>query len=448
MGMAAKLFARDLLQQVALCPADGCDSIIAGNTETATHGGDIHLPRLLYLGFAFPPGVAALHPGVNPAGHALETRMVAELRRGCEVRSAGVLPFEPPVLEAADPQSGLAHEVVLVEKPPELAHRIRALQRLKAEYSAWRSAGWTPDVVLAYNLSPIYNQFLLWLRRQVDCPKLVLLLLDSPSLGRKLPALKRLRHRFKPMTVPDDKMLDIFDACVGLSREVGRYFIPQGVPFLWMPGGCAPERACSEPNGFGLPSGPKRFGYFGALGAHAGVKPMVAAFLNRNLPGSLEICGYGKAANEFAEIAHRDPRIKFHGLLSPAECLCFGRSCDLLINPRPASHGNENNFASKLFDYALTGRAILTAKLSGVEDVLGPEAFYFDPLDFECSLGEQLSLAVELPRAELHLRGLAVQQRVMAQFSWERQGDRLRQFLESVCVATTGRAEMSAALAA
>lgn len=448
MGMAAKLLVRDLLEQVALCPPVGRDSVIERNNKSAARSGGSHLPRLLYLGFAFPPGVAALYPGVNPAGHALETRMVMELRHGFEVRSAGVLPFEPPVLEAADPESGLAHDIVLVEKPPELAHRIRALQQLKAEYCAWRNVGWIPDLVMVYNLSPIYNQFLIWLRRQADYPKLVLLLLDSPNLGCKMPMLKRLRHRFKPMTLPDDKMLHIFDACVGLSRVVRRYFTPQGVPFLWMPGGCAPERACSEPNGFGLPGGSKRFGYFGALGAHAGVKPMVEAFLNHDLPGSLEICGYGKAANEFAEIAQRDPRIKFHGLLSPPECLCFGRSCDLLINPRPASHGNENNFASKLFDYALTGRAILTARLSGVEEVLGPEAFYFDPLDFERSMGEQLSLAVALPRAELHLRGLAVQQRVMGEFSWERQGDRLRQFLESICVATTGRSEISAALAA
>jgi hypothetical protein len=44
--------------------------------------------RLLYLGFPFPPGVAERNPGVNPAGHALETRIVSELRRHLEIRSA------------------------------------------------------------------------------------------------------------------------------------------------------------------------------------------------------------------------------------------------------------------------------------------------------------------------------------------------------------------------
>src|SRR5438045_3265154 len=92
--------------------------------------------RLLYLGFAFPPGVAELNPGVNPAGHALETRMISELRHHLEIRSAGVLPSDPPQtpVPGADPASGIPHEVILVEKPPELVARFRGLGRLKEHY--------------------------------------------------------------------------------------------------------------------------------------------------------------------------------------------------------------------------------------------------------------------------------------------------------------------------
>src|SRR5689334_4791826 len=100
--------------------------------------------RLLYLGFAFPPGVAALHPGINPAGHALETQMLGELREQFEVRSTGVLPLQPPAIEAADPASGVAHDLILVEKPPELFHRFRSLACLKTQYRRWRDAGWVP----------------------------------------------------------------------------------------------------------------------------------------------------------------------------------------------------------------------------------------------------------------------------------------------------------------
>jgi glycosyltransferase involved in cell wall biosynthesis len=391
--------------------------------------------RLLYLGFAFPPGVAALHPGLNPAGHALETQMVRELRALFDVRSVGTLPFAPPWHEAADPDSGVAHELLLVEKAPELFHRYRSLHRLKAQYTRWCAEGWLPDAILVYNLSPIYNQFLLWLQRRPRCPRLVLLLLDSSSLGQTIPRTKRFRHRFKPMQVADTDMLDYFDACIGLSRTVEKYFVPRGIPFLWMPGGCTPGRALSV-NEHPEPmeaDGPTRFAYFGALGPHSGVKALAEIFAAAPLSATLDICGYGKQAVELAALVQGSPRLRFHGLLSPAECLRFGRLSDVLVNPRPATHGNENNFPSKLFEYAMCGRAILTASLSGVNTVLGTQAGYFDPYDFEPSLKGKLSELAALPRAELNRRGLAIQQRVVTEYTWAKQAERMAVFLERVC---------------
>jgi hypothetical protein len=397
--------------------------------------------RLLYLGFAFPPGVHALYPGINPAGHMLETNLVAQLRRHYEVRSAGILPIEPPEIKSADPDSGIAHELLLFEKWPELLHRQFSLNKLKRQYKAWAAASWEPQVVLVYNLSPIYNQFLLWLRSRRKSPKLVLLLLDSPNLGEQLPWLKRFRRRFKPMYVPDSEMLPRFDACVGLSKSVERYFTPRAVPFLWMPGACAPQRAIKDSTkdstkgdqegtgSGGVAADPIRFGYYGALGAHAGVQQMTEVFLRSGLNATLEICGYGKAAEELAERARQDARLKFRGLLSPAECLRFGRECDVLVNPRPATHGNENNFASKVFDYALSGRAILTSRLSGVEAVLGADAWYFDAAEFEKSLGTELERLANIPRSELHRRGAAVQQKILTEYSWDEQGRRVAEFL-------------------
>ena len=147
-------------------------------------------------------------------------------------------------------------------------------------------------------------------------------------------------------------------------------------------------------------------------------------------------------------MARQDPRLKFHGLHTPDDCLAFGQSCDVLVNPRPATHGNENNFSSKLFDYALTGRAILTSRLSGAEDVLGPEAFYFDPQSFEPSLQQALLTVAASSRAELDRRGQAIQSRVTSQFSWHRQGARLTSFLQGLGPTTPLPDHRVAALAA
>jgi glycosyltransferase involved in cell wall biosynthesis len=389
---------------------------------------------LLHLGFAFPPGVAALHPGVNPAGHALETSMVAELRQYFCIRSVGVLPFCPPPVEHADPGSGIAHELILLEKAPELFHRFRSWVQLVAQYRSWRAQGWEPEAVLVYNLSPIYNRFVMWLRRQPRCPKLVLLLSDSPTLGVPLPWIKRHRRRFKPMHIPDSSMLEHFDACIGLSKAIEQYFRPRKIPFLWMPGGCSPERLhfeTSEARALDN-AGPFHLGYFGALGPHAGVRPLVDTLLSTNLPVSLELCGYGKPAQQLASIARRDSRVRFHGLLTPAECMTLGQSCDALVNPRPATHGNQNNFPSKLFEYALTGKPILTSRLSGVEEVLGPEAFYFDAYDFVNSLKRNLQILVSTSSSELRHRGAAIQQRIISEFSWRKQATRVAGFIHEV----------------
>ena len=374
--------------------------------------------------------------------------MLAHLREHFEIRSAGVLPLQPPVLETADPATGVAHDLILLEKPPELLHRFISLSCLKAQYRRWHADGWVPDLVLVYNLSPIYNQFLLWLRRHRKCPRLVLLLLDSPNLGVPMQRWKRFRRRFKPMYTPDSEMIWRFDACVGLSKRTEQYFRPRNIPFLWMPGGCTPARAAIAEAQPDRRNGSVRLGYFGALAEHAGVQPMIETVLATPIPACLEICGYGKLGHTVNALAAQHERLKFLGLLTPGDCLRFGRSCDVLINPRPSTHGNENNFSSKLFEYALTGRAILTSKLSGVEDVLGPEAFYFDPRDFHQSLRAGLLALTRNGRTELDRRGAAIQQRVTSEFSWARQSARLASFLSQVCAGSFLPETLNEAIAA
>jgi glycosyltransferase involved in cell wall biosynthesis len=386
-------------------------------------------PRLLHLSFAFPPGLRAVHPGINPAGNAFETQMATELREHFDMRSIGLLPFPIKELPAgADPNSGIAHELMLVEQSPEFWHRAIALREMKRACKTWVAQNWRPHAVMTYNLTPVYNQFIRWLRRQPNRPKLVLLLLDSSQLGEQWSAWKRFRYRMKPFVSLDDEMLDEFDACIGLSIETKKYAAAHGLPFLWMPGACTPSRA-PKPLA-ATDGGPVRFCYFGALAPHAGVMEMTKVFLQTSGDSELHICGYGKQSSEFEEMAKRSPRLKFHGLLPrPDDCLELGQTCDVLINPRPSGHGNENNVASKLFDYALCGRAILASRIAGIDQVLGPDAFYFEPNDYEKTLRAALELCAKTPREELRRRGAAVSERVMGEYNWARQAARMAEFI-------------------
>ena len=390
------------------------------------------MSRLLYLGFAFRPGGQGLHPGINPAGHAFETQMVGGLKCHFELRSVGVLPVVVDESSAARNSSpGLNHELVLLEKPPELAHRWRAVARLKRRFNEWRAAGWSPDAVLVYNLSPIYNTFLRWLRRQPGCPRLILLLADSAQLGRPVRWSKRLRHFFKPFTYPDAQMAGLFDACISLSRSTGGWFQKLNIPWLWMPGGCEPGKPAAPESAPG--EGDIVFGYFGALAPHTGVMPMLESFLDAPVSNQLRLCGHGNLGAEVRNLASENKRLQFAGLLpTQDDCLAFGQSCDVLVNPRPPGWGNENNFPSKLFQYALTARAILSTRLSGVEIVLGPEAFYFDENDFDSTLRRAVVEIAGRPRAELRRRGIALNERITSQFSWARQTAAMAEFIRQL----------------
>jgi glycosyltransferase involved in cell wall biosynthesis len=175
------------------------------------------------------------------------------------------------------------------------------------------------------------------------------------------------------------------------------------------------------------------FGYFGALAAHAGVLELVEAFRRAETSATLDICGYGRQAGAVAVAAQHDSRLRFHGLLpTPADCLAFGRSCDVLVNPRPAGLGNENNFPSKVFEYALCGRAILTTRLSGVDAVLGSEALYCDAVRLADELPGRLLEAAVVSRAELRRRGAALHERVTAQYSWPRQAAAMAAFIQGL----------------
>ena len=390
-------------------------------------------PRLLYLGFAFPPGCASLFPGVNPAGHGFETQMIGALRDGFEIRSVGLLPMKLPLRPmGSNPASGVEHDLVLTERKPELFHRYLALAVLRRKWREWRALGWRPDVVLVYNLSPVYNAFIRWLVRAGTGPARVLLLLDSAQLGTPLPWLKRVRYHLKPLIVPDTEMLPAFHGVIGLSETLESMFRERGQPFLWMPGACeqpshAPERMAPLGTQF---SGGKRFGYFGALAAHSGILELLEVFQSSPTRSTLHIAGFGKLSSAIRDRCAQDSRLEFHGWLASTEdCQKFGRTCDVLVNPRPRGHGNENSFPSKVFAYALCGRIVLTTHLGGVEAVLGPGAVCFDESDFAPSLRQSLAKIEALPAEELARRGQAIREHVLADYSWPRQGARIAAFL-------------------
>lgn len=385
--------------------------------------------RLLYLGNAFPPGISGLFPESQPAGHLIETSLVSSLGSHFDIRSVGISRVDVDRITTRLASSpGLPNQLNLVDRRPELWSRWRSLRRLQLTYRRWLDDGWSPDWIVVCNFSPVYNAFIRRIARNTKRPCLVLYMADSTLLDVPLPPFKRLRYRLKPFKWLDNEMADLYDACVAVSAETEARFQKRGIPWLWLPNGIDPKRIRSQTE---VPvTDPITFGYFGHAGDHTGIHHLLKLFTARPRPARLKVSCFGKARTQLAQQYAQAKNISFHGPFDPDGCVAFGTSCDVLINPRPRLPENRNNFPSKVFEYALTGRAILSNQLSGAGSILGSHAYYFDADDYQASLGRMLDLLAATPRAELHRRGAELQRHVLREYSWDIQGRRLASFLE------------------
>lgn len=384
--------------------------------------------RLLYLGNAFPPGVSALFPELQPAGHLIETNLIHSLNDYCEIRSVGISNVDVDRLNL-DPSTspGLSNALNLIERPPEIWHRCKALRRLRRCYQQWQAEGWHPDLIMVCNFSPVYNAFIRQVARQAKRPYLVLYMADSTLLDAPLSRTKRLRYRIKPFKWLDNEMAALYDACVAVSAETEPRFKRREIPWLWLPNGIDPARLRHD--GPPTETGPITFGYFGHAADHSGIPHLLQVFTASPRPAQLKVCCFGKAKAQLAREFGHAQNVSFHGPFDPEGCVKFGASCDVLVNPRPRVPCNRNNFPSKVFEYALTGRAVLSNQLSGSDQILGPHAYYFDANDYRPSLGRMLDLLAATPRAELRQRGAALQRHMLKEYRWDKQGRRLARFL-------------------
>ena len=356
--------------------------------------------------------------------------MAQALSQLAAVTTAGLLPGQLwSHLEPADNSLGLNHKLLLWERKPEPWHRWRSLRKLRAFYLDDIRQHGVPDVLLVRNLSNVvYNYFVRWLRQQLHRPIIVTVLADS-GLGQPISTCRRWRYKIKPMQVLEETAVHWYDACIGYGIESERHFKSRQVPWLWMPSAFnfyydPPPAPASE--------GPIRFGYFGALSQEIGVLSMVNAFLASGVPGSLHLCGFGELAGTIKQLAGRHSNLHFDGLLpKQSDCLVWAQNVDVLINPRLPFLGRENSFPSKLFEFAMTGKAIVSTRACGVDQVLREEGIYIDAENLEASLCHKFREVSAMPRHELQRRGAIIRQRVIHEYNWDAQACRIIEFLEA-----------------
>ena len=150
--------------------------------------------------------------------------------------------------------------------------------------------------------------------------------------------------------------------------------------------------------------------YAGGLHEIYGVKNLVDAFRESELPYELHLYGNGNLVDYIREAGEQDKRIVYGGIVPHEELLQLEQEAKLLVNPRPVYGKLDTrfNFPSKLMEYMQSGRPVITTRLLGIPAEYHDMMYFFDG-DTKEQLREKLEQVLALPEKELHGFGKAVQ---------------------------------------
>jgi glycosyltransferase involved in cell wall biosynthesis len=389
--------------------------------------------RLLYLGNQCPPGwggrLRSLHL------YAGDAFLWHKLSGMADVSAVSLMhwKFWEKRFEPKDETPGLNPELFLWDRNPALWHRWISWRQLRAYYLRKVEQGQMPDAIVVYNLQHVFNHFVKWLRRQPKRPLIILRIGDSGGLGEKIPLSRRLRYLFKPMQMLEAQAVRLYeDGCLLSSVTSKKYFEPRGIPWHWHPTNYKFEYT---PPPQSNSAAPINFGYFGTISKVYAITSVARAFLKANVPGTLYMCGRGEPdqEEELKKLSQLHPNFRFDGFLpKESDCLDWAQKVDVLINSRFPVRGQENSFPSKVLEYGVAGKAILTTRVGGTDAALGDEGIYFETHNFEESLAKKFQEVSAMDRAELQRRGGVIRERVLKEFSAEEQARRVVEFLSGL----------------
>jgi glycosyltransferase involved in cell wall biosynthesis len=120
--------------------------------------------------------------------------------------------------------------------------------------------------------------------------------------------------------------------------------------------------------------------YAGGYGNDKGVRELISAFLNIDLPYAiLQLAG--SVPDEILNICSSCPRVDVLGYLSDFELYSRYATADILVNPHSVTKHSDFIFPFKLIEYASSGCLVFTTRMPGTELLELPEVCFFDSIN-------------------------------------------------------------------
>lgn len=218
------------------------------------------------------------------------------------------------------------------------------------------------DVLMAFDMYPTQGIPMSKLKKRVD-GKTICLLADLSIGGtQSLRGLKKLLRRiYDKSTLSNMKKCDYY---IALNENAMKEYAPHS-KYLIVDGGIEPSEFANLE--YCWDGKEKNIVYTGALVDYSGIMNLIKAvdlIDDKNIV--LDIYGDGVLRGEIEQIAKANPRVRYHGRVGNREAIQAQQSAWLLANPRP----NESliakvTFPSKIFEYLMSGRPVMTTRLNG-----------------------------------------------------------------------------------
>lgn len=281
------------------------------------------------------------------------------------------------------------------------------------------------DVLMLFDMYPNQGVPMAMLRKKVN-DRTVCLLADLSIGGvvKEKGLRKWLRKIYDKNTLSNMKKCQNY---IVLNENAAKAYVPHS-QYVVMDGGVEP---CEYPEKtLGWDGKEKNIIYTGALVDYSGIMNMIAAMeLVENKEIVLDIYGDGALKSEIEAIASHNPRIRYHGRVSNQEAMAAQQSAWLLANPRPTqSHIAQVTFPSKIFEYLMSGRPVMTTRLNGFSTDYDELLFWVEGNTPE-ALAERVNAINHMGDGELTQRAQGARDYLLKHKTWEHNARKVHTFL-------------------
>jgi len=157
-----------------------------------------------------------------------------------------------------------------------------------------------------------------------------------------------------------------------MTDAMNDYLNPTGKPYVVLEGHSDITMREHEPS-MALKESPRVCMYAGGVSKQYGLGNLVEGFRMANLANAvLHIYGPGDYVEELKQVAEKDSRVVYGGMLMNADIVRKEQQATLLVNPRPTNEEYvKYSFPSKTMEYMASGTPVLTTVLPGM-----PKEYY------------------------------------------------------------------------